>query len=1330
MIDFTAYIPKDRLYALAHNEKLPNRASGAALFVDVSGFTPLTRAFAQSLGKKHGAEALLNVLNPLFEALIEPVHRFGGSVIGFAGDAITCWFDDSANFADRDLTGFQKPVKSDLRAVAAGLAMQERIAQFAAIPAPTGVEISLRVKAGIAAGSARRFLVGDPAIQRIDALVGSLVVRMAAAEKRARQGEVVVSREVAVSLGDALRVREWRDGEQHAVVAGLAVAVRPTPWPILLQEALPAELSREWVLPTVYEQLHSSSGILGDLRPVTPLMLQFGGIDFDEDEAAGEKLDAFITWVQRIVHHHGGVLLELTIGDKGAFIYAPFGAPQAHENDPARAMRAALALRDLPPDLAEFITPLQIGLTRGEVWTGSCGGNGRYTYGVMGSDVSLAARLMSHAQPGQVLVSGRMSEYPGFRLQFVGELAVKGFAQPVPTYSLLGELLGAELVFATPMVGRTAELQQLVVFAQPLFAGKLAGTAVIYGEAGIGKSRLAYALRQRIAPPQSPGGKQRGEISWFTGQTDQILRQAFNPFVYWLKGYFNQSPDDTTAQNKARFDDRFRELIANLQSLSLTPHALIAELVRTQSFLGALLGLHWDGSLYQQLDDPKLRYQNTVTAVRTLILAESRLRPVVFELEDGHWLDESSRDLLLALSRTVSAYPLLILITSRYHDDGTKPAFALDEEMPTRTLDLTALSREAVAEQTLAILGGPADPALLTLLWERSRANPFFVEQMLLHFRETGALAQTPTGDWGLETIPSDLPVNVNTMLIARIDRLTQQVKQVVQVAAVLGREFDVQLLSNMLRADVLPEVEQAESEQIWALLHELRYIFKHALLRDAAYEMQLRTRLRELHLLAANTAEQVYADQLPNTYDTLAYHYHSAYQLGAETALEKACEYLLKAGKTAQENYANEVALAYYEKLLPLIKDAQAQIEIYFKIGAVLEVMGKLSEAEKRYRVALTLADANVTAQATAKYSLGRTFYLQGNYTRALDSLDQARTAWETLHDSLGMSRVLREIGNLYFVRAEYVPAQAIYNESLALARQGDSQAHQMHAAGALQGLGNIMIMLGDTISAQAFYTECLYLWRLIDNKRGLAATLNNLGGCAYVRGDYLDALRLFGESLSIKRMMGDKHGIAASLGSMGNAKLGLGDYTAARLLQEESLALYRESGSKGMVVRASTNLALVVFAQGELDAARALLNEALQLAQALDAKYDIASVLQVLGLIDIVENKPEARARILASLRMRVELGEILSQTSPLIGLAGLALREGKAQYAAQLLGVVDMTLKALNAVPELESKNFHAQTLADARAELGEEAFNAAWAEGSRWSLEEAIAFALNA
>ncbi|MBP8003306.1 MAG: hypothetical protein KA338_28975, partial [Chloroflexi bacterium] len=366
-MDLLAYIPQDRRTALARAQTVPDRISGTALFADVSGFTPLTHTFAKELGSRRGAEALLGVLNPLFEALIEPVHRYGGSVIGFVGDAITCWFDD------QNLMGSPNPPPSDLRAVAAALAMQAGIAQFTTIYTPAGTEISLSIKAAIASGPARRFLVGDPTIQRIDVLAGETLVRMAVAEKHARAGEIIVSREVAVSLADVLHLSGWYDGEQYAVADGLATTVETSPWPLLSPESLPSTLSRQWLLPTIYEQLHSGRGSLGDLRPVTPLMLRFSGIDFDTDDEAGTKLDAFVSWVQRIVHHHGGVLLQLTIGDKGAFLYAPFGAPRAHENDPQRAMQAALALRELPPNLASFITPLQMGLTRGEVWTGNCG---------------------------------------------------------------------------------------------------------------------------------------------------------------------------------------------------------------------------------------------------------------------------------------------------------------------------------------------------------------------------------------------------------------------------------------------------------------------------------------------------------------------------------------------------------------------------------------------------------------------------------------------------------------------------------------------------------------------------------------------------------------------------------------------------------------------------------------------------------------------------------------------------------------------------------------------------------------------------------------------
>ena len=1366
-MDLLAYIPQDRRTALARAQTVPDRISGTALFADVSGFTPLTHTFAKELGSRRGAEALLGVLNPLFEALIEPVHRYGGSVIGFVGDAITCWFDD------QNLMGSPNPPPSDLRAVAAALAMQAGIAQFTTIYTPAGTEISLSIKAAIASGPARRFLVGDPTIQRIDVLAGETLVRMAVAEKHARAGEIIVSREVAVSLADVLHLSGWYDEEQYAVADGLATAVETSPWPLLSPESLPGALSRQWLLPTIYEQLHSGTGSLGDLRPVTPLMLRFSGIDFDTDDEAGTKLDAFVSWVQRIVHHHGGVLLQLTIGDKGAFLYAPFGAPQAHENDPQRAMQAALALRELPPNLASFITPLQMGLTRGEVWTGNCGGHGRFTYGVIGSEVNLAARLMSRAKPGQILISGRMSQYPGFRLQFLGDSTYKGFDQLVPTYSLLGEWLAEDRVFSMPMVGRAAELQQLVDFAQPLATGKLAGTALIYGESGIGKSRLAFALRQHLTKTTNTQ-----DIAWFAGQTDQILRQAFNPFVYWLKGYFEQA-DDTVEQNKTNFEYRLEQLRTALNSLpndeqgttdgsppqSLNPKALIAELIRTQSFLGALLGLHWDNSLYQQLDDPKLRHQNMLTAIKTLLLVESTLHPVVFELEDGHWLDESSREMLLTLSRNVTAYPLLIVITSRYYDDGSKPVFALDGEMPTLTLDLNTLSREALEQQAVVILSGPVAPELLTLLWERSHANPFFVEQILLHFRETGALVQRPTGDWGLETTPTDLPADVNTMLIARIDRLTQEVKQVVQVAAVLGREFDVHLLANMLRADVLPAVQQAENEQIWSLLYELRYIFKHTLLRDAAYEMQLRTRLRELHFLAATATEQMYADQLPNYYDTLAYHYRLAHQLGAVDTLEKTCDYLRKAGETAQSNYANEAALEYYSRLLPLLANKYEQAHLHMKRGQILYWIGKWSEAENEYRDALNAAQDDANLKASAQYEIGKLCDSLGDYETALDWLALAQTGYKQLRDDANLAKVFLMMGNVWDNKGGYIQAHDLINEGLKLMRaladkpgmvqalndlgwvefsKGDhAMARELleeslclgreigNKAGvqiALSYLGNLATVQGNYIVACALQEESLAIIREIGMKQGIKATLQNLSEVAKSQGDYDRARTLLEEGLRLAQELADKAGMATSFNDLGYIAFAQGDYAAAQALCEESLMLRREIGNKRGIVRSLHHLGIVTFAQGDYAKTRVFFEETRLLSEEIEHIPTRAHALLNLGLVGLAEGAPQSRQYILDSLRLRREMGVKRDQTSSLIGVAGLVLQEGNPQFAAQLLGAVAAALKALNAPMAPEMKSFHAQTVAKVKEALGEEAFNSTWGEGSCWSLEKAVMFAL--
>ncbi len=210
--------------------------------------------------------------------------------------------------------------------------------------------------------------------------------------------------------------------------------------------------------------------------------------------------------------------------------------------------------------------------------------------------------------------------------------------------------------------------------------------------------------------------------------------------------------------------------------------------------------------------------------------------------------------------------------------------------------------------------------------------------------------------------------------------------------------------------------------------------------------------------------------------------------------------------------------------------------------------------------------------------------------------------------------------------------------------------------------------------------------------------------------------------------RGMGDRFAIARVLNELGNLAMSQGNYAAGQALYEESQSLFREMGSRSGIGMSLINLGSAVYLQGEYVTARALYEECLALYNEMDEKQQTAYALLGLGLVDLAENKPEAREHILHSLRLRRESGEQLYQTSSLVGLAGLALHEGDATFAAQLLGAVESTLKVLNGVLEGELIPFHTQTLAAIREQLGEPAFRSAWEEGAKWSLDEAVKRAL--
>jgi CheY-like chemotaxis protein/class 3 adenylate cyclase/predicted metal-dependent HD superfamily phosphohydrolase len=423
------YLPMDRRQALFRGETLPDRTAGAALVADISGFTPLTVALAQELGRQRGAEELTRLLNQVYGALIAEVHRDGGSVIGFSGDAITCWLDGD----------------DGLRAIACGLAMQGAMAAFASVSTPSGTAVSLSIKVAVAAGPVRRFLVGDPHVQKIDVIAGQTLDHLALAEQQAGRGEVVATADLVERASEQITVGEWRieaeTGQRFGVVRGLAVPVVPRPWPELPPNSLPNEQCRPWLLGPVYRRLVSGTRqFLAELRPAVALFLQFGGIDYDHDDEAGARLDAFVCWVQSIVDRYEGSLIQLTIGDKGSYLYAAFGAPLAHDDDAVRAVEAALLLQS-PPTALAFITGIQTGVAAGRVRAGAYGSSAQRTYGALGESTNLAARLMLAATDG-ILCDETVFEAARRRLSFhaLPPIRVKGKAEPVAVYRPTGKV--------------------------------------------------------------------------------------------------------------------------------------------------------------------------------------------------------------------------------------------------------------------------------------------------------------------------------------------------------------------------------------------------------------------------------------------------------------------------------------------------------------------------------------------------------------------------------------------------------------------------------------------------------------------------------------------------------------------------------------------------------------------------------------------------------------------------------------------------------------------------------------------------------------------------
>ena len=693
----------------------------------------------------------------------------------------------------------------------------------------------------------------------------------------------------------------------------------------------------------------------------------------DPEEAKlviGEAVGRAVTAVET----YGGTIGALA----GDGLLALFGAPIAHEDDPERAVRAALDIIASIREYAEEVRrgfnldfSMRVGIHTGEVVVGKVGAGSRVEYSAMGDTVNSTARLQAAAAPAGVLVSDatRRQVQPLFDWGPPVTLELKGKSTAMVAYSVLSPIEGTgtrTVVEPTaPMVGRDSELAVGLELIERLDTGS-GGVFFIIGEPGIGKSRLAAELRQRAA---------ERNLTWLDGRCVSYGDALpYWPYRDLLRNWLDVSATDPELRVRVKLRRKAEE--------SFPGHAL-----EVYPYLGTILGLTLESEAsvrLQSLSPESLQYR-TFEVVTELLSHLAGERPLVIALDDLHWADPTSLALTERVLEIAESAPVMLMISHRPETDH--PSWLLREKAAReyrhlfREVALQPLARNSEAALLSSLTGDRVLPEdLADRLLGFAEGNPFYLEQMVRSLIDSGALVPE-NGRWKLTGVDSlEVPPTLEGVIIARIDRLQPEWREVVTSASVLGRTFGLELLQAVSGLE-LPQLRQAVHHLLRLdLLREESagrqpvYRFKHALIQETAYRTLVTPRRALLHRRAAEWYESYYGKRPERVYGLIAHHWIAA------ADYEKAVASLKLAGDRALSEWALDEAAGHYRQLIPLLMKAGRQqdaSELLFQLATTLHMAMRYRETNEAWKSAFARwsppANANPVATATLRIGVNQ---------------------------------------------------------------------------------------------------------------------------------------------------------------------------------------------------------------------------------------------------------------------------------------------------------------------------------------------------------------------
>jgi predicted ATPase/class 3 adenylate cyclase len=1009
----------------------------------------------------------------------------------------------------------------------------------------------------------------------------------------------------------------------------------------------------------------------GERRQATILFSDLSGYTSMNERLDPEQVETFMRRIKkeaiRIVESHDGIVNQF-VGDE---VLALFGIPTAHEDDPIRAIKAALKLhkivREVSPEVENRLgepVRMHTGIHTGLIVT-NLRDDRDGIFGITGDTVNIGARLKSHAETDEILISQRTQQLigPYFETEVFREIKLKGKSKPMIPYRVIGEskihsrFEASEKKGFTAYAGRIQELATLHSCLEKAVEGK-GQFVTVAGEAGAGKSRLHYEFRHSL---------DRQNLTILQGRCQSYGSDTpYLPFLDALRRGLQLKDEDSPSE-------LLEKVVANSKAIDPALEQYIPLYLH-------LLSIRSDYALPEHLQGRELR-KAVEEAFATVITLNTRHQPMVLILEDWHWSDEASQAVLKHLIGVITSYPLIVVVTYRpYYSENWG---YLSYHTPIVLKPLDAPHTERIIR---SVIGADSLPdGLVQLIHDRTGGNPLFIEEVCYSLVEEGVVVIKNNQAALTKSLKNlVLPETVQAIIRTRLDRLDSNTKEALRLASVIGRVFSQRILERIYSArsalsDSLEALKAVEVIQQVRVLPEAEYTFRHVLAQTVAYETLLLKRRTELHGAIGEAIEELYSERLEEQASILAYHF------ARSDKHDKAVAFAFLAGDQAARLCANTDATKYYEQALETARGLpsspqvqQWQIDATLKLSAVGITRQDIERDRANLEQAHTLAEGLRDESRLSKvlYWLGRIHYVLWNPEIAMDFARQSLEIADRLRDDVLAAPPVNLVGRVYYQLSDFPEATQFLERSVQQMRHIGDKVEEATASAVA---GYVLGIMGEFDRAFSHANHSIQLAQEIQNSFAEANAYHLRGTIHDQRGEWIQAITDYEEALRIAETAEDLFRLYLVKSWKGRAHAISGNPARGRELLEESLALAERIGTKFWLPWQKTALSACLSMLGEVDSASTLCQEGIDLGKKAGDKYVIAFAHRTFGKIlsHIDSSDPhEAERSILEAIRIQQEIEAKSELARSYVAYARLIVgKKEKAKAKEFLAKAVDM-------------------------------------------------------